>query len=140
MKLVSRKFLKSFVIALSIFGLFGLASGPVVSAVDVTSSICESAPSPKPPACVDIQAQTEADANPLFGKDGVVTKGVNIFTLVVGVIAVIMMLVSGVRFVLSAGDANTTTSARNGIIYAVVGLVIVVLAQLIVSLVLKKIG
>lgn len=63
---------------------------------------------------------------------------INIFSWVVGVLAVIMLIYGGFRFVTSAGDSAKLTSARQTIIYALVGLVIVVLAQTVVKFVLSK--
>lgn len=57
---------------------------------------------------------------------------VNLLTAVAGVAAVIMIIVGGLRYVTSAGSADASKSAKNTILYAVVGLVIVALAQLIV--------
>ena len=59
---------------------------------------------------------------------------VNILSFLIGVFAVIMIVISGFRFVTSNGDSNTISQARNGIIYAVIGLVIAVIAYLLTSL------
>ena len=64
----------------------------------------------------------------------------NLLTVVAGIISVVMIIISGVRFVTAAGDTNQITSARNTLIYALAGLVIIALAQIIVKLVLSKIG
>lgn len=61
---------------------------------------------------------------------------VDLLTVVVGIIAVIMIIINGFRFITSGGDSNTVSAARNGILYALAGLVIVVLAQVIVRFVL----
>jgi len=62
----------------------------------------------------------------------------NIFSLIVGVVAVIMVIINGLKFTTSGGDPQRASSARNGIIYAMVGLVVVVLAQVIVRFVLNR--
>lgn len=64
---------------------------------------------------------------------------INIFSLVVGVIAVIMIIAGGFRYITSGGDSNKITSAKNTIIYAIIGLVVVALAQIIVQFVLNKV-
>jgi hypothetical protein len=64
---------------------------------------------------------------------------INIFSLVVGVVAVIMIIIGGLRYILSGGDSGNITAAKNTILYAVVGLVIVALAQFIVRFVLAKV-
>lgn len=63
---------------------------------------------------------------------------INIFSVIVGVIAVIMIIVGGLKYITSGGDSGNVSSAKNTIIYALVGLVIVALAQFIVRFVLGK--
>jgi len=60
----------------------------------------------------------------------------NIFSWIVGIAAVIMLIMGGFRFVTSGGDSGKVSSARNTILYAVIGLVVVMAAQLIVHYVL----
>lgn len=64
----------------------------------------------------------------------------NLLTIVVGLLSVIMIIISGIRFVSSNGDPNHVTSARNTLIYALVGLVVVAFAQIIVKLVLDRLS
>lgn len=70
----------------------------------------------------------------------IVTTIVNIFSIVVGIIAVIMIVVGGFKYITSGGDSGNITSAKNTIVYAVIGLVIVALAQFIVKFVLDKVN
>lgn len=62
----------------------------------------------------------------------------NIFSLVVGIIAVITLVIGGLKFITSQGEPGSTASARNTIIYSIVGLVVVAFAQVIVRFVLFK--
>lgn len=71
--------------------------------------------------------------------DDVIKFIVNVLTVIVGVVAVIMIIVNGLRFITSNGDANTVAAAKNGIIYAIVGLIIVALSQVIVRFVIDKV-
>jgi hypothetical protein len=64
---------------------------------------------------------------------------VNIISSLVGVIAVIMLVVAGFRYVTSGGDSNRTASAKNTIIYALVGILVVAFAQVIVHFVLAQV-
>ncbi len=64
-----------------------------------------------------------------------------ILTIVFGTItaiAVLVIVVQGVRYVLSYGEPEKTTQARKGIIYAVAGLIVVFLADIIVAFVLGR--
>ncbi len=62
----------------------------------------------------------------------------SILSYVVGAVAIIMIIVGGFRYITSGGDSGKVGSAKNTLIYAIIGLVIVALAQLIVNLVLTK--
>lgn len=64
------------------------------------------------------------------------TDVINIFSIIVGVIAVIFIIIGGLKYITSGGDSGNISSAKNTIIYALVGLVIVALAQFIVRFVL----
>lgn len=69
----------------------------------------------------------------------VVKNGLNIFSAVVGIISVIFIIIGGVKYITSSGDANNITSAKNTIMYAIVGLIVVALAQVIVKFVMNKV-
>ena len=65
----------------------------------------------------------------LFGGDNSIFKTVaNLMIFVVGIIAVIMLIIGGIRYALSGGDQSAVTSAKNTILYAIIGLVIAFLA------------
>jgi len=68
----------------------------------------------------------------------VLRKIINIFSIIVGVIAVIMMVYGGFRYITSGGASERVTSAKNTILYAIIGLAIVALAQVIVRFVLQQ--
>lgn len=69
---------------------------------------------------------------------GVVKNIINIIIGVVGVVAVVMMIVGGISFITSQGDAAKVTKARNTILYGVVGLIVALLAFAIVNFVLSS--
>lgn len=65
---------------------------------------------------------------------------INIFSIVVGAVSVIMIILGGFRYITSGGDSNGVTSAKNTILYAIVGLVIVLFAQVIVQFVIARLN
>lgn len=69
--------------------------------------------------------------------DGVFKAVVNVLSAVVGVVAVIMMIVGGFRYITSGGEANAVSAAKKTVIYALVGLVVVAMAQIIVHFVIR---
>jgi hypothetical protein len=76
--------------------------------------------------------------DPTVRANDLISSIVNIFSLVVGVVAVIMIIVGGFRYITSGGDSNNVTAAKNTILYAIIGLVIVALSQFIVRFVLNR--
>ncbi|HVS78844.1 MAG TPA: pilin [Candidatus Saccharimonadales bacterium] len=70
--------------------------------------------------------------------DHIITVVIDILSVVVGIVAVIMIIVAGFRYVTSGGKQESVTGAKNTILYAVIGLIIVALAQIIVRFVLNK--
>lgn len=59
---------------------------------------------------------------------------------VLGVVAVIFIIVGAVNYTTSQGDPGKTKKARDTILYAVIGLIIALLAFAIVSFILGKMG
>ena len=62
----------------------------------------------------------------------------NVFSWVVGVASVIMIIFAGFKYVISQGSSEGVSGARNTILYAIIGLVVVALAQTIVRFVIGK--
>lgn len=65
---------------------------------------------------------------------------VNIMFFIVGIMAVIMIIWGGIRYVLSAGNSAALTSAKNTIMYAVIGLIVAILAYTIVNFVINTVS
>jgi hypothetical protein len=80
---------------------------------------------------------TEAQASETKLSD-IIKLVINIVSVIVGVVAVIMIIWGGLRYITSGGDSSNVSAAKNTIIYAIIGLVIVALAQFIVRFVLGK--
>jgi hypothetical protein len=70
--------------------------------------------------------------------DNIIKLIINIFSLLVGVVAVIMIIVGGLKYITSGGDSGNVSGAKNTILYAIIGLVVVALAQIVVKFVLSK--
>lgn len=72
----------------------------------------------------------------LFGDGGIFQTIVNIFLFVIGAIAVIMLIYGGIRYTISGGDSKNVTAAKDTILYAIVGIVVAILAYAIVNFVI----
>lgn len=64
---------------------------------------------------------------------------VNVLSMLVGIVAVIMIIAGGFKYITSSGDSGNIQSAKNTIIYALIGLVIAVSAKVITGFVLSKV-
>ena len=98
---------------------------------DPVNQACNGAALKKEGGCTGTQAQTDKVSTLL-------ATILNILSFVVGVIAVIMIFIGGIRFVTSQGDGASTAAARNTIIYAVIGLVVAAMAQFLVQYVVNR--
>ncbi len=95
------------------------AQSDVCNGIKATGGTCDDAPG----------AKTVKD---------IIALAINILSFIVGVAAVIMIIINGFKFVTSSGETAAVASAKNGIIFAVIGLVVVALAQVIVRFVVNR--
>ena len=72
----------------------------------------------------------------LFGTTGIFTTITNVMLFLVGAISVIMVVIGGLRYVISGGNSGNITAAKNTILYAVIGLIISILAYALVNFVI----
>jgi type IV secretory pathway VirB2 component (pilin) len=61
---------------------------------------------------------------------------INVLLGLIGVVAVIMLIYGGFRYVLSAGNEKATSAAKDTILFAIIGIVVAVLAFAIVNFVI----
>lgn len=59
----------------------------------------------------------------------------NILLFIIGAIAVIMLVIGGIRYTTSNGDSNSVSAAKNTILYAIIGIIVAILAYAIVNFV-----
>lgn len=63
----------------------------------------------------------------------------NILVFLVGAVAVIFIIIGGLRYVTSNGDSKQTEAAKNTILYAVIGLIVAIASYAIVNFVVTQI-
>ncbi len=118
---------KTFAVLFTLVAIFAAVAFPVLSAslAEAQSSlVCEGLDAATNEFCSD------ADSTP--GINGLIETALNVLSIVAGVAGVIMLVLGGAKYITSQGDPSSANSARNTIIYAIVGLVIVAVAQTIV--------
>lgn len=92
-------------------------------------------------ACSGAQLQDGAPCDPKTSTNTIntaITFALNFLSFAVGIASVIMIVIAGFKFVTAGGDTAAVGSARNTILYAVIGLAVVALAQVIVHFVLHR--
>lgn len=80
-------------------------------------------------------ANNQGTSDPVGGPNGLIAKASNIIAIVAGIGAVIMIIIGGIQFIASAGNAESAAKARKRITAGVIGIAIVVLAWAIVQFV-----
>lgn len=75
----------------------------------------------------DCAKPTNAAEN-LFGDGSIFNTVTNILLFLIGAISVVMLIIGGIRYVVSGGDQGAVTSAKNTILYAIIGIVVAFLA------------
>ncbi|HEY0964884.1 MAG TPA: hypothetical protein VGE13_00190 [Candidatus Saccharimonadales bacterium] len=85
-------------------------------------------------------AQGDDQQSDLFGSNGVFKTITNVLLFVIGAISVIMLIIGGIRYTVSGGDSGAVTSAKNTILYAIVGIVVAILAFAVVNFVIGSFG
>lgn len=63
---------------------------------------------------------------------------INVMLLLIGIVAVIMLIIGGFRYVLSNGNEKAITGAKDTILYAIIGIVVALLSFAIVNFVLGR--
>lgn len=130
------------VIALALGGalLCALAAGffmqPTNAQVDVFTQC--TAPITGGSTSANTQVCRNSNTGILFGGGGIWARIIRIVSVVVGAVSVLMVIIGGFRYVLSSGDGSNTKAAKDTILYALVGLVIAILANTIVNFVVNN--
>jgi hypothetical protein len=83
-------------------------------------------------------ARSSSQPANLFGMTGVFTIISNTLLFIVGALAVLMLIVGGLRYVLSGGNQTSVTAAKNTVLYAIVGLIVSILAYAVINFVLSS--
>jgi hypothetical protein len=81
----------------------------------------------------------KGSADPAKSLNETIESIINILSSIIGVIAVIMIIIAGARYVTSGGNDTGVAAAKKTLLYALIGLVIVALAQVIVKFVINNV-
>ena len=125
-------------IALLITGLFvaiNLLSPALVFAKDPLQDVCgrlTQAQKDESSACAN------SSGDPIAGGDGIIARIVSFLSWAIGVTSVIIVIYGSIKYVTSGGDSNKVSTAKETILYALIGLVVAVLARAIISFAISR--
>lgn len=128
------KLLRYFVLLAMMGGMLLYMPSPAVATAATASSseACEAIQAINPSGKCQSKKSAESSLNKI------IRTTLQLLSLVAGVIAVIMIIIGGLKYITSQGDATSAASARNTLLYAIVGIMIVAFAQIIVKFVLNE--
>lgn len=118
---------KTIVVLVSIAALIGAFVLAPISSASILDGACSGVAGNE---ICDKSGQT--DATPL------IRNIINILLYIVSVVSIIMIIVGGMRYILSSGDSGKVASAKNTVVYAAVGLIVAVFSWVIVNLVAEQ--
>ena len=124
MKAIMNAIARTLAVPALLLGL-GLATPVATYAADCSTNAPDITQGPSGGAAC---AKPASGATDLFGPGGIFVTITNILLFIIGAIAVIMLIIGGVRYVISSGDQTAVTNAKNTILYAIIGIVVAFLA------------
>lgn len=83
-------------------------------------------------------AKSNDQPSDLFGNGGIFQTVTNVLLFIVGAVSVIMLIIGGIRYTISQGDSSAVTSAKNTILYAIIGIIVSLLAFAAVNFVITS--
>lgn len=107
-----------------------------VTPQQINSNLCQGANLDVDSAAGGASCDTAAGSGNTLNEK--IAKIINILSALIGVVAVFMIIFAGFRYITSGGNDSGVAAAKKTILYALIGLVIVALAQLIVKFVIKS--
>lgn len=79
-------------------------------------------------------------SNNLFATGGVFQTISNTLIFLVGAVSVVFLIIGGLRYVISNGDSKQVEAAKNTILYAIIGIVVAVIAYALVQFVIHSLA
>jgi hypothetical protein len=113
------------------FAVVPVLAPATVSAATIGSKIIE--------GCKDVAGE-ECKEGTGNGLKDVITKVVDLLSYFIGAIAVFMVIFGGFKYLTSGGDSGKVGEAKNTILYAMLGLAVVIFARAIVAFVITQTG
>ncbi len=130
--------MKKLILFLSIISFTLIPAGVAMAVTDeqLFGDVCSKTPDAS--VCKDKTIAQDGADNSVYGPDGILSKGADVVTIVVGIAAVIVIIIGGFQFITGVGDPAKISEGRNAIVYALIGLAVAVMAQVVIKFVINK--
>ena len=128
------------VFAASLVAAFSLMLGPaalVYAQPNIQAGLCTGADLQFTENPTDTNCSTTSATDKI---NNIIHTIINLLSAVVGIVAVVMIIIGGLRYITSGGNDTGVASAKNTILYAIIGLIIVAFAQILVRFTLSKVS
>ena len=124
------------------FGAFSVAAMAITSGTaSAAAANCTGGPDSADPLAAGAGcAQANGTSSNLFAQGGVFQTIANTLIFLVGAVAVIFLIIGGLRYVISNGDSKAVEGAKNTILYAIIGIVVAVISFALVSFVITALS
>lgn len=119
--------------ALSVISIFIATLGFAQAATDPFQKVCSSGSASGSTVCT-----SRTSSNPLVGPDGLFGKITKAVAFAAGVVAILIIMYGGFSYITSAGDSSKINTAKNTIMYAIVGIIVIITAQTIIVFVINR--
>ncbi|HEY1645189.1 MAG TPA: hypothetical protein VGF75_02270 [Candidatus Saccharimonadales bacterium] len=111
-------------------------SPTVLASVDIAPSCTAGYALGSTDVCKSVESQTTSGKSPILKT---LKTAIDLISLITGVASVIMLIVAGFQFIAGGSNPQTVATARNTLLYAIAGVAVTVLAQVIVVFVIDNV-
>ncbi len=108
----------------------GAVATPAYAALDLQSGANSAQGSGQSSCLFGTESGCDGSTTPIFKT---IT---NVLLFIIGAVSVIMLILGGIRYTISQGDSSAITSAKNTILYAIIGIIVAILAFAAVNFVI----
>lgn len=128
---MTRSFITKLILVISVLATSTLAPLPALAAYDPLGKVnCTQA--------ADSAACNRPGTDPITGPDGILIKATNIIAIIAGVAAVIFLVLAGIKYITSNGAPDQISKAKESIIYALVGLVMIAISRAVIGFIIGR--
>ena len=136
--MIKRLIISLVLVTTGFMGLSFAIPAASVSAADIFP-VCQSGTATTTDVCKSVAKQggdTSANNNPILK---ILKTVISVLSYIIGIASVIVIIIAGIQMIVGGDNPQTVETARNMVLYALVGVAVAVLSQTIVVFVLKNI-